>query len=50
MTISREALLRQIDLSRQEIQKLSKLYPGAFDKNGKPIVASASLPTTRRPK
>lgn len=29
---------------RKSMQKLARLYPGCFDANGKPIVATLTLP------
>ena len=44
--ITREAILRQIAEARASLAQLAKLYPGCFDKHGKPLVASARFPTT----
>jgi hypothetical protein len=42
--MTRAQILRQIREARRAMQMLAKLYPGAFDKHGKPLVASAKLP------
>lgn len=39
-----EQLLRQIESARRQMQELAKLYPGCFNKQGRPIVAVARLP------
>lgn len=33
--------------ARQTMEQLAKLYPGAFDKNGKPIVATLTFPKVK---
>lgn len=30
--------------ARREFKQLAKLFPGAFDKNGKPLVATLTFP------
>lgn len=42
--MTREQLLRQIESARRQMQELAKLYPGCFDKRGRPLVAVARLP------
>lgn len=33
---------------RRDMTQLAKIYPDAFDKNGKPIVATLTLPKINR--
>jgi hypothetical protein len=47
MAMTREQLLRQQRMARKSMAKLAKLYPGAFDKDNKPIVATLQLPTLK---
>lgn len=42
--MTREQILAQMADARRQMERLAKLYPGCFDANGKPIVASARLP------
>jgi hypothetical protein len=37
-------LMKQIAEARRSMKALAKLYPGAFDKNGRAIVAVAAFP------
>jgi hypothetical protein len=37
-------ILRVQREARETMRQLAKLYPGAFDKNGKPLVATLRLP------
>ena len=49
MTIKTQADFIRIQReARQTMEQLARLYPGAFDKNGKPIVATLSLPKINR--
>lgn len=45
--MTREQLLRQINLARQLVRELANLYPSCFDKHGRPIVAVARFPTAK---
>lgn len=40
----RESLLAQQAEIRKDFKVLAKIYPSAFDANGRPIVAVAALP------
>lgn len=42
--MTRAQILAQIADARRQMQQLAKLYPGCFDKQGRPIVAVARLP------
>ena len=44
--MTRAQILRQIREARRTMKQLAKLYPGCFDKHGKPIVAVLSFPKT----
>ena len=44
MSDFRKTLERQKREIRQQFKALSKLYPGCFDKHGKPVVATLRLP------
>jgi hypothetical protein len=46
--MTRADILRQIAEARASLAQLAKLYPGCFDKHGKPIVASARFPLPSR--
>lgn len=41
-------MARQIAEARKTMDQLRKLYPGAFDENGKAIVATAHFPRIPR--
>jgi hypothetical protein len=42
--MTRDQILRQIREARRTMRQLAKLYPGAFDKQGRPIVAVLRWP------
>lgn len=42
--MTRKQILRQIAKARRNVRRLAKLYPGCFDEQGRPIVATLRLP------
>lgn len=42
--MTRAQIMKQIAEARRSMRQLAKLYPGAFDKNGRAIVAVAAFP------
>lgn len=45
MTMTRDDFIRQAAEARKSMQELARLFPGCFHSDGRPIVASAHLPT-----
>lgn len=44
MSMTRAQILAQIAEARASMAALRKLYPGCFDKDGRPLVATLSMP------
>ena len=49
-TYTKPALLRQMREARRDMERLAKMYPACFDRNGKPLVATLHLPRLVREK
>jgi hypothetical protein len=47
--MTRAQLLRQLREARRTMRQLAKMYPGAFDARGRPIVAVLRLPALENP-
>jgi hypothetical protein len=48
--MTRDDFLRAQRDARRTLKKLARIFPGAFDKNGKAIVAVAAFPVVGKPK
>lgn len=48
INMTREAFIRQAVEARQKMHELAELFPGCFRPDGRPIVASAHMPTTQK--
>ncbi len=43
-----KSFLEQFKKAHEEVEKLAELFPVLFDKNGKPIEATLTLPDTKK--
>lgn len=44
----RASFLRQQEEIRKDFETMAKLFPGVFDKNGKPLVAVLAFPKLKK--
>lgn len=47
MTMTKADFIRAAAEARKTMQELAKVFPGCFHADGRPIVASAHLPTLK---